>query len=394
MLLALALFLAKPIVFVGGGADDVRYLLAARAWIAHPPVVGALHWDLRHPLVLPVAASTWLFGEGRLGLLLVPLAYALGLMALGQCWLRARFGPATALWWGILFATNPLIHELATRLYPDLGEVLFVCLSLVACDVAGSRGGGGRVLLLLLAGFSAALAMLMRETSFVLPLAFACCFARGTPLRRRDWLVVGAGMAPLLLLETGWLWAATGDPLYRLHVALHHVDVPSNHMVGKVFGPGPVLFNPDLASRWTVDGPVNLHWTVNPIIYFVLEPFYGGAFIAAAILAVVAWRARLRPGQGARLLAPVIGYGGATFAFATYVLMLSQRPRYYVLPMLAAMLVSAVLAPRLWPTRRRLVATVIGAQIIASLIIIAVRHARDQGLPAQVMPAAIARPTG
>lgn len=380
IVLALALWLAKPIVFVGGGSDDARYLAAARAWIEHGPVVGTLHWDLRHPLVLPVAAATALFGEGRAGLLLVPVAYGLALLLLGVGVLRARFGVGAAMLWGVLFAANPLVHELATRLYPDLAEAFFVCASLAACDAATRVRR--RTALLLLAGVAASLAMLTRETSFFLPLLYACLFVAGQWLTRRDWLLVAAGAVPLLLIDNGWLWWATGDPLYRLHVALQHVGVASSHLAGGTFG-GPVLMNPALAGRWVSTGPVDVHWTVNPLLDLLFDPFYGGAFLlAAALLAAGGWR-RLGGGERHWLLGAA-GIAMLALAFVTYVLMMSQRPRYYLLALLAVLALDAVLAVRLWPQRRRLVAALVGVALLAATTIVAVRHAAGQGLPASL----------
>lgn len=381
VLLALALWLAKPIVFVGGASDDARYLAAARAWLAHGPVVGAQHWDLRHPLVLPVAAATGALGEGRLGLLLVPVAYGLALLLLGVAVLRARFGAGVAALWGVLFAANPLVHELATRLYPDLAEALFACASLAACDAAARRER--RSTLLLLAGVAASLAMLTRETSFFLPLLYAALFVAGRWLSRRDWLLVAAGALPLLLLDNGALWWATGDPLHRLHVALAHVAVPSTHMAGATFG-GSVLMNPALAARWIQTGPVDLHWAVNPLVYLLLDPFYGAAFLLAGALLLAARGRSLLDAAERRWLWRAGGVAALAFVFVTYVLMVSQRPRYYLLALLAVLALDAVLAMRLWPARPGLVAALVGMTLVASTVIVAVRHAAGQGLPAAV----------
>jgi hypothetical protein len=381
LLLATCCFLFNPIVFMGGGSDDARYLAAAREWIAHGPVVGMLHWDLRHPLVLPVAAATRLLGESAGGLLLVPLGYALALMLLGLLWLRARFGAGVAALWGVFFATSPLVHELATRIYPDVAEAFFVLASLAACDAARRRAPAHRAGLLVLAGVTAALALLTRETSAWLALLYAGGFVLGRPFTRRAWLWVAAGAVPLLALETAWLWQATGDPLHRLHVALNHVEVPSNHMRGRVFK-GAVFFNADLASRWLVRGPVDVNWTVNPLLYFFIDSFYGGAAILLAALGFVsAGCGRGCPVQRA-CLRRMVALAIVSFAFVTYVLMVSQRPRYYLLPLLVVMVVNAVLATRLWRRRRAAVAALVGLHLVASGVIVALRDPPRHGLPA------------
>ena len=76
--------------------------------------------------------------------------------------------------------------------------------------------------------------------------------------------------------------------------------------------------------------------------------------------------------------------------------MVSQRPRYYLLALLAVLALDAVLATRLWPQRRRLVAALVGVTLLASTVIVAVRHAAGQGLPApgggtDPRPAVVAR---
>lgn len=380
-LLALCLWLAKPIVFVGGGSDDVRYLAAARAWIAHGPVVGTMHWDLRHPFVLPLAVATRMFGEGWTGLLLVPVGYGLALVLLGTAVVRARFGAAAAALWGVLMAANPLVHELATRLYADLAEAFFVCASLAACDVAARRER--RTGWLLLAGVALSLATLTRETSCFLLLVYLGCFVARRWLRRGDWLLVAIGAVPLLALDNAWLWWATGDPLYRLHVAMHHVAVPSRHMTGGAFT-GAVFMNPALAERWIPDGPIAVHWTVNPLLNLLVDPFYGGGFLLAVLLMLAARGTGVLERDARRWLGGMGAIAAVAFAFATYVLMVSQRPRYYLLALLAVLAFDAVLAARLWAIRPRTVAALIGLALVGGTLAVGVRHAAKQGLPAPV----------
>lgn len=383
LLLAIACFLANPVVLVGGGSDDARYLTAARAWIEAPPLVGRLHWDLRHPLVLPVAAATRVLGEGTAGLLFVPVAYALALMMLGLTWLRARFGANVAALWGVFFAANPLVHELATRIYPDVAEAFFVLFSLAACDSARRHAGAARAGRLMAAGLAAALALMTRETSAWLVLLYAGGFVLGRPLTRRDWLWVAAGAVPLLAVEEVWLWIATGDPLHRLHVALNHVEVPSNHLHGKVFN-GSVFFNSDLGDRWVERGAVDVNWRLNPLIYFFIDSFYGGAAILLALLGVAAWGGtRGCPVERACLHRMAV-MAFVSFAFVTYVLMVSQRPRYYLLPLLVVMAANAVMATRLWARRRQAVTALLALHLLACGIIVALRNPPDHGLPPRV----------
>ena len=96
-MLALVYLLIHPIGFTGGGADDSRYLDAARCWAAE----GAMcqpdnHWASRWPALAPIAAGIGLFGEGRTSIGLGTLAGWTASIALvgllGRLWLDRATG--------------------------------------------------------------------------------------------------------------------------------------------------------------------------------------------------------------------------------------------------------------------------------------------------------------
>ncbi len=77
-LLALILILLFPPGFGGGGIDDQRYYDAALKWIADPPYIGRTHWELRTPLVVPLAGLLDALGQRIPVALLLPIPVAVG----------------------------------------------------------------------------------------------------------------------------------------------------------------------------------------------------------------------------------------------------------------------------------------------------------------------------
>jgi hypothetical protein len=190
-------------------------------------------------------------------------------------------------------------------------------------------------------------------------------------------LIFGLGFALPLLVDNCWLWAMTGDPLYRLHVDEHHVRIASDHMVGKTYAGSPFL-NPDLASRWKPAGPTQIHWVINPLVDFLIDPAFG--------FVILGWALSALPFFGdsalARLKKPnllLLLFAIGSYFVVTWVLTLRPQPRYYLFVIAAATIgfalyVDAALAvPRL---RRR-------AQVLLGLVLlgggVALAVAPDQG---------------
>lgn len=357
----------NPTGFGGGPFDDQRYFDAARAWLAHPPLVGKTHWELRHPLILPLALLFRSMGATVATALWVPIAAALMFAAINFAAIRQAAGGRVAWVWALLLLTTPLFLRIGTSIFPEIVELLFTSVALWALWFG--RQARRPALLFALSGVCTALAVLTRETaSWLLVIDAACLIVRpGT--RRIDYLwLFGFATAPLLI-EWAWLFRATGDSLYRLHVAMHHVLIPSAHMVGGVAHVDHVLFNPAVGRLWVSPGLFHIHWALNPLLGLLADPKYGAAIWVAILFALLPIRGSRRGGTGQSVLVvPVLLVIVLSFAFVTYALMVSQDQRYYALPLAGIALVAALLADRQWQAgRRALVAIAVGVVVLGNL---------------------------
>lgn len=382
LLAALTLWIA-PNGFGGGALDDQRYLEAARAWVSAPPLVAETHWELRHTLTLPLAAWFAIAGESLAPFHLLPAFAWLLLLGISMAGLARFAGEAPAIVFAGLFATTQLFHQFGTRFYPEIFELLFVAASLWSFYLGAQAEAGRRWLVG--AGVAAALAMLTRETSWYLPLLYAGLFVTGRPVPRAKLLWVAVGAVPLLAAETLWLWAATGDPLHRAHVALNHVKVPTDQMEGLVYeGAGGVLFNPEIGARWKDVGTFDVHWTVNPLLNLFADIRYGLLFWLVGGLWILGRGGRR---EAAFPLGAILAVGLLSFAFANYVLMLPQRTRYYGFLAYAATIDGAILADRvlLKRGRRKLFGLAAAVQLVAGFLLVSTLR-RDEALADVAVP--------
>jgi 4-amino-4-deoxy-L-arabinose transferase-like glycosyltransferase len=200
---------------------------------------------------------------------ILPALYLVGFFSVSFLYLKRCVGQGVAGTTCLLFLSVPIVRDMGGRNYPDFIELTWVLAALALIfEAYKAPRGRARYILLVLSGLSASLALLTRETSAWVILVYAFLFLRGKPFTRTEMLYVLAGALPLLLADTLYLHVMTGDWLYRLHVSSAHTTILSSHMRGGTFN-GPVLFNAELAKRWTVDGPFYVHWAVNP-----LEPVF------------------------------------------------------------------------------------------------------------------------
>jgi len=331
ILLAQLVLFVSPKGFSGGPTDDQRYFDIALDWYLHGPQAGTTHWALRVPLIAAITGIFHLFGPTIGALQLVPrLFYALFVGVTGAtvariCGVRV-FG-----WWLAFVVASPVLHEMATSCFPEMVELSFVAASLAAY-LAARRSSDMRVQALWMAagGVLLGLAVLTRETAGFFVLGYAWMAVRRPGMQRSLYLVMAAALLLPILANIGWLWWLTGDPLYRLHIDTHHVLIPSDHMKGKVFTGGSPFLNLDLAQRWVPSGPTEIHWALNPIIDFLIDPDFGFVLLGC-VLAALPWfsgKPRVRIPRAATVMLWAIGIG--SYLTVTWLFTLRPQPRYYL----------------------------------------------------------------
>jgi|GEM_PF-1350998 len=388
-LIALSIVLAEmslffhPAGFAGGPSDDQQYLDIALGWYAHGPQIGTSHWALRHPLILSITAAFHLFGPSIDSLLLVPrLFYALFVGVTVATVLRVA-GTRAAILWLVLVILSPVIHAMGTSCYPEMLELAFGATSIWAFLNARRSTAAAALAWSLFSGLMLSCAVQTRETAAFMLLFYGWAFLRDPAVPRRAYLLLGLGFVLPLLVDNAWLWAMTGDPLYRLHVDKHHVLIASDHMVGKTYSGSPFL-NPDLASRWIPAGPTRLHWAINPLGDFLIDPAFGFVILGWALSALPFFRDRAIPRPKISTLLLLL-FAVASYVTVTWVFTLRPQPRYYLFVLAAATigfalyLDAALAIPRL----RRRVSILLGLVLLGGGITIAV--APDQGWQAKVI---------
>lgn len=350
LLLALVIVMINPRGYIGGGWDDGRYLAAATQWVEQGPVIGANHWALRWPLVLPVAGLLKLFGPSRIILMLPGIAAWVGLALVNYAGLRCTINSRVALLAGISIIATPGFVYWAPAIYPDTLEVLFWSVALWSIWFASrSENEARQCRWMLVAGLAVALSVGLRETVVTLLLVMALVMWRVKAIQPRAWMVCALAALPLPLIEHMSYWIATGDPIYRLHVDMRHITIPSSDMRGSVAIGINAPFNPELMERWFGSGPVRLHWLVDPYINLFANIHYGYSFVAAALLGLAArWKRLSIQGVDRQLVLWLLVIAALNIVVITYVLALRPGPRMFVAATVAATLIAAILADRLW----------------------------------------------
>ena len=329
--LALFYLLLHPIGFTGGGADDSRYLAAARCWAAE----GAMclpdnHWASRWPALAPIAAGIGLFGDGRTSIGLGTLAGWMASIALVGLLGRLWFDRATGLLAAALFASIPLVSAWATQPSVDLIELAFQLGALSLATVAYCRQSAGMAVA---AGVAAALAVQSRETSLIFCGVAALAWLALDRRKRGILLWAVAGFGAAMAVEIAAYAIAMGDPLARYRLSLGHVAIASPELQPWVDTSRSPLLNPDYIAGWKRAAGVELWWPVDPWLNLLASPVIGLWLIAAVGLGPVT------QGDGRRTAGRVALGAGLVAALLVYVLAVDPKPRMFLLLATAAVLV-------------------------------------------------------
>jgi len=330
-MVALFYLLIHPIGFTGGGADDSRYLVAARCWAAN----GALclpdnHWASRWPALAPIAAGIGLFGEGRtsIGLgTMIGWAASIALVGLlGRLW----FDRATGLLAAALFASIPLVSAWATQPSVDLIELAFQLGALALASLAYRRQS---VAMAVAAGVAAAVAVQSRETSLLFCGVAALAWLMLDRERRGVLLWALAGFGGAMALEMVAYAAATGDPLARYRLSLGHVAIASPELQQWVDTSRSPLLNPDYIAGWKRAAGIELWWPIDPWLNLLASPLIG-IWLVAAIGMGFAYK-----GDERRIVGRIGLGAGLVAVLLVYVLAVDPKPRMFLLAGAAGVLV-------------------------------------------------------
>lgn len=241
-LIILASVLVNPVGYIGGLNDDSQYLDAALCWLSRgSPCLAHTHWASRWPVFAPMVPVLDLLGLDRLTVGLAPLVYWGAVLALSS-WLAGHwFGWRAAVVNVILLAATPVLAFAAIEPNADVPEICFQLGALAASTLACQRDSKRWAIV---AGVSAGLAFLTRETSLIF-IGIAGLLALTLPRRSQRmpaWAL--PGMIATVAAEMLAYWRVTGDPLYRYRLALGHVRIPTDQLpAGFDVGQSP-LFNP------------------------------------------------------------------------------------------------------------------------------------------------------
>lgn len=325
--------LLHPIGFTGGGADDARYLEAARCWVAQGHMcLPDNHWATRWPALAPIALGIGLLGEGRTSIGLGTLAGWIASIALIGLLGRTWFDRATGLLAAALFASIPLVSAWATQPSVDLIELAFQLGALVLATLAYRRHSA---LLATAAGIAAALAVQSRETSLIFCGVAALAWLFLNKQRRSIllWALVGFGGA--MALELVAYAVATGNPLARYRLSLGHVAIASPELKPWVDTSKSPLLNPDYVAGWKRAMGIELWWPIDPWLNLVASPTIGLWLLAAIGLGIMG------KGNGRTMAGRVGLAAGLVALLLVYVLAVDPKPRIFLLAAAAAVLVIA-----------------------------------------------------
>lgn len=355
--IAILMLLAGAATWLGWigyhGVDDLPYAIAANEWITQGPHVGTNHWALRYPHILPIGLSFAAFGVTDFSLVLPTIVYFLGLVVMTYLAMRRLVSRAAAFVAALLVATTPGFANGASVANPELAEVFFVSLSVWLFLLAHARQATGGILFV--AGLAAGLAWLTRETAAGLLIVYFLCFLLRYRYPRSQYLLLAAGFICVVGLETLVLGFYTGDPLYRLHTDLAHVECTP---------PDAVLLVRNEGQHWLTVPLRILAGDGNHILIYLVA--IGGAVIVFATP---------RLSQQQRIIVLIfIGLGLLHLFLVGYVLGLRLTRYYLVLLYAAVVLIGIGLTVTLEARRfRPLLVVIVIAIVLSSLVTLVVK---------------------
>lgn len=322
------------------GSDDKVHLQGAIGWLTAFPYAGQNHGEMRHLITLPAALSLRILGLGEFAAVLPNLLYYGALVGLSFVFIRRRWGRATAYMFCAIVLSMPIFSLQATMVFSDTTELFFAALSfgffLRARERPEGSEGPNTRLHLALSGACAALALLTRETTLALLMAYAVFFVFEREISRRHYLWLAAGLLAVLLLEALLMWAVAGNPWHRYALTLAEV-----HSLAV-----PAVDN----SKGLIDriGNVRVNYLVDPFLVPLINHEFGIFWWLAVPVMWLGWRrASLFSKDERRVLLQLVVVSVLWFAVAMTLIKEYRHPRYIAGATYAMALVMALVLARL-----------------------------------------------
>ena len=334
------------------GSDDVTYVVGAYGWLQHFPYVGG-HGTIRYLITVPIAISFRLFGEGEFQMILPTILYFAGLVVITYWFVARLIDRATAILAAILLVTLPLLAVQATTASADITEMVFIAASVwLYCLAAQSQR---QAALLFGAGACAGLGWLTRETTVALVLFYGLAFLAGYRVKRSHYFIIGAGFLAVWSCELIYLWIMTGNPLYRIHISLHH--------------------DPTVTRQFDSAGNVFVHPAINPLLMLLINQEFGAFFWLAIPACIIVATRRSIDGQARKVAMLWIWVGLTWFLFfAVNSSLLPLNPRYATPTAYGAVIATAVLLRDLWSTQRTWAVLILVGLLLTNLAAIHVEN--------------------
>jgi hypothetical protein len=277
----------NPVGFVGGGSDDWQYLNAARCWRELGPCLPFDHWQSRWPIIAPMAALIYLLGESRLTLGMCPFLASVASIVLLASIGNETFGKPVGWVAALLLLITPAFAIQALEPSVEPLELAFILAGTYAC-MRWIRSG--RSAWALAAGLSLSVAIQVRETALVAAVFVgAYGFAKRRPNSASVFAALGSFTLPFLI-EFLVFALETGDPFWRLRLAVRHTQLPSSELLGPIDTKNPPFFNRNYIAHWNFIPGVHVYWAIDGIINLFLNVIAGFSLSLVPILLVSSWR--------------------------------------------------------------------------------------------------------
>lgn len=333
----------NPIGYLGGGADDTQYLMAARCWVEHGTCLPTSHWAARWPVVVPLAVVLGLWGESRTTAAIMPALWWFAALAATGIIGERLFGRRAGIAATSLLALLPISANVSLCIGADVPELTFQLFALLFALIAISRQSRNWAFA---AGLAAAMAFETRETSaaFLVAAVAVCALANRSHMRVLAWSVVG--FATAIGAEMLLYGMITGDIFYRYSLSLHHGDLFSSELAPRVDRTRSPILNPAFIAGWKREMGIRVFWPIDPWINLLASPRIGTMLIGTTAALFLWWKELSHPQRfSCRLL--LVG-AAVSSAVLVYVLAIDPKSRMFLGAAAAVATVLGVLLSTAW----------------------------------------------